>query len=290
MRRARPARPPLWLVLVWIDALVSPGLDLLTSPLTATGVEVIADRPTHGLPERSRVFVGYVLYLEQRELLVCEPLPGDVHRVRELLLDAVSSRLEREMVRVWPEVQGVVLPRAPLDDPHRHRVLVVLTERHRSGGVVRDLFLGVERGAVVSDRQLVVVEQDLREVGPKLRDDILRVERTQRQPPVVVRDEGCVSLPGSRWSRTHIPGGPITLRTTTGDRDLFQLAGHRRAIARPRHTLPRREGAQAALPELAVQGALIVLGHRSQRFQDPPMRPNVASTSALAMPWPSSTT
>src|SRR5690606_17551846 len=90
-------------VLVRVDALVSPGLDLLTSLLTASGVEVIADRPTHGLPERSRVAVGHVLHPEQRELLVCEPLPGDVHRVRELLLDAVSSRLEREMVRVRPE-------------------------------------------------------------------------------------------------------------------------------------------------------------------------------------------
>src|SRR5690606_34575806 len=135
---------------------------------------------------------------------------------------------------------------------------------HRRGGVVRDLFLGVERGAVVGDRQLVVVEQDWREVSPKLRDDILRVERTQRQLPVVVRDEGRASLPDSRWSRTHVPGEPITLRTTTGDRDLFQLAGHRRAVARPGHTLPEREGAQAALPELAVQGALIVLGLRSQ--------------------------
>src|SRR5690606_20416053 len=184
----------LWLVLVWVDALVSPGLDLLTSLLPASGVEVIADRPTHGLPERSRVAVGHVLHPEQRELLVREPLPGDVRRVRALLRDSASSRLEREMVRVRPEVQGVVLPRAPLDDPHRRRVLVVLTKRHRSGGVVRDLFLGVERGAVVRDRQLAVVEQDWSEVSPKLRDDILRVERTQRQLPVVMCDEDRASL------------------------------------------------------------------------------------------------
>ena len=82
----------------------------------------------------------------------------------------------------------------------------------------------------------------------------------------------------------RVPGEDVPVLGSSGDLKMLENLRGVEAAAGPRDLATESERTQAAFPALPVETAFIFFVLEANRFQEPPMRPNVLSSSSRSMP------